>query len=232
MEKTNWIILVIIATVVLGCFNAKEYNQNKAKAIIKENAEYYKTVTELNSFLDHLPSVIRNDSFNLFTAGPSCPPAYECSAQFGDLYLRLEKSTYEKELTELLQRDVIYSTHYMDTINIIIHLSELKKDMFPIPKCNQYYEGKIPIPYLESYDFGLGKNVLEKEIDGKVYREYKYVIPEDLMVYVVDADSGDFWKVNCNEKRPEELKEWQHGYSKGVAISEKEDIAVYWAIIW
>ena len=73
------------------------------------------------------------------------------------------------------------------------------------------------------------KNV---EVDEVPYFDYTYTIPSDLQVYVIEAEAGDFWKVNCNEQRQESLKEWKHGYSRGFATSEEGNILVFWAMIW
>ena len=40
------------------------------------------------------------------------------------------------------------------------------------------------------------------------------------------------FKNKCDEKRPKFLKEWRHGYSKGIAVSDKENLIVFWTMIW
>ena len=104
--------------------------------------------------------------------------------------------------------------------------------MFPVAKCNIYCKGNLPIPYFENYDFGLGVKEEEKEVNGKIYFNYIHTVPEDLKVYVIKAEAGNFWKFDCKENRPETLGKWKHGYSKGVAVSDKYDKVVFWTIVW
>ena len=111
-------------------------------------------------------------------------------------------------------------------------LVELKRNIFREDKCNKWHADKFPIPYFESFDFKLGEIETSKVVNGELHFNYQHIIPSDLEVYVVKSEAGNFWKENCNEVRPESLREWKHGYSKGFAISEKENILMYWAIVW
>jgi hypothetical protein len=165
----------------------------------------------------------------MFWAPPSCPPSYKCRAQYGELYL----ITIRDSVTEVgLRNNFLFKTYYQVDSNIIINQTELRRDMFPVEKCNKSFDKKYPIPYFESYDFNLGEKTFEKVIDGEKYVYDVYTIPGDLEVFVIEAKAGDFWKENCNENRPESLQVWKHGYSKGIAISEKKDLMVYWTMVW
>ncbi len=181
--------------------------------------------------LSHFPTKIKSDKVTYHSAPPSCPPSFNCSAQFGDIYFIVNKPDYKEELKELLKGQISYKTAYSDS-NIILNLTELRQNIFPVEKCNKLYINKMPIPYFESYNFGLGEIDAKKEVNDQLYFDYSYSVPSDLEVYVIQAEAGDFWKESCNEKRPEALKEWQHGYSKGFAISDKANIIVYWVMIW
>ena len=100
-------------------------------------------------------------------------------------------------------------------------------------KCNRFYPNKFPIPYFEKMDFKLGTKESKKTIvGGQAYIDKTYIIPKDLKVYVISAEPGNFWKVDCKENRPETLKDWKNGYSRGIAISEKEHLVVFWVMIW
>lgn len=57
-------------------------------------------------------------------------------------------------------------------------------------------------------------------------------LPEGFDLYVLDAKSGSCCKefgLNTNFQMPEG---WKNGFSRGVAISEKNKTVVYWGIIW
>lgn len=218
------IITFFLIYIFCGC------NVPQVDRILKVAKKEFKKAYREDDLFAHFPRNLEKSSI-ILSSPPYCPPQYKCRAQFGDFILIMNKNNYQKELSELLNGKIIYKTNYSDE-NIIINLSELKRNIFPIVKCNKWYSNKTPIPYFESYDFGLGEKKVKKEIDGEFHFNYTYIIPSDLMVYVIDAKYGDFWIKSCNEKRPKTLKIWQHGYSRGFSVSETANIIVYWVIIW
>tara|TARA_Y100001949_G_C15943886_1_gene311474 strand:- start:549 stop:1187 length:639 start_codon:yes stop_codon:yes gene_type:complete len=51
-------------------------------------------------------------------------------------------------------------------------------------------------------------------------------------LYVIESDSGIFMN---EDKLPNGLytpPNWKHGYSKGIAVNEKDNAIIYWADIW
>ena len=222
---TNFIILIIL---MAKCSSAPlvELNKRYTKSIVNFGNE-----SIIKNINDHFPHKIKNFNLQFYSSPPSCPPTFDCIAQYGDIYLIVNKSDYEEQTNSLMDIPIEYQTEYTED-NIIINLNSLKQDVFSVDKCNKCFSNKLPIPYFESYDFGLGKNIIETKVKNDTLYDYQYTIPDDLEVCVIKAESGDFWKKNCNEKRPASLKEWQHGYSKGFAISKKENKIVYWTMVW
>ncbi len=227
------LIIIFAAIILASCAERQSYYLRETNSILSGQIKIYSDHTIVEGLLDHFPRKIKNDSVGLRAYPPSCPPTFECQAQYGDIELRVLKSDYLIELNELLSKKIEYQTVYNDS-NIIINLSELRRSIFPVEKCNKWYDNKSPIPYFESYDFRLGVKEEKKILGGEEipYFNYIYTIPSDLQVYVIEAKAGDFWKVSCNEARPESLKEWKHGYSKGIAVSDSLGILVFWAMIW
>ena len=172
--------------------------------------------------------MISYPSINLLTES-------RCNNQNGEIVIIGNKSDYLEDLRKVLDKEIFYTTDYFSKSNFIIDITELIRTLSPVVKCNTYHKGSLPIPYFENYDFGLGvKETLTKQIDGepRPRRHTIYNIPEDLKVYVIKAEAGNFWKFGCKENRPETLGKWKHGYSKGVAVSDKYDRVVFWTIIW
>ena len=223
------LIFSLTLLLLIACDNSNVYLSKMNNALKEQKAHYGKEFKKTN-LLSHFPDDILSNGISLRISPPSCPPSYECRAQFGNVYL-ITKNEISNKFTE---PESVFDVKYSEDSNIVINLSELRKDIFPVKKCNKWYQNKLPIPYFESCDFGLGQKVAKKYIDGDSvpYFEYTYTIPSDLYVYVVKAEPGDFWKESCNENRPIALKEWQHGYSKGFAVSEEQNIIVYWVMIW
>jgi len=227
MARNNIIIIVFI--LLCSCAN-KNYIDKDINKSLKKLKENFGTDFLKDSLLSHFPEIINN--VTLFqTNPPACPPSYDCIKQYGDVVLIVDKNDYKNELKSIIEGDILFKTVYSDT-NIVLDLSELERNYFPNTICNKYYNNKMPIPFFESYDFGLGKQKICKEIEGQDYYKYAYVIPSDLVIFLIQAESGSFWKEPCNNNRPEPLKEWKNGYSKGIAISDKQEIAVFWTMIW
>lgn len=204
---------------------------NNVTKLITEQKQTFASESSIKNFLDFFPEKVDDQNALFEVSPPSCPPKYECSAQYGDIYLNLAKDKNIELYNNIMQRKVIYSTKYSDQ-NIILNLYELKDTIFKTQKCNMFFKDKYPIPHFEDYDFGLGCKTDKKIIKGETYFNYTYTVPSDLQVYVIESNYGFFWKSECGETRPLSLRIWEHGYSKGFGISEEKNMIIFWAMIW
>ena len=87
---------------------------------------------------------------------------------------------------------------------------------------NNYY----PIPFFEKEEFaGIGIN------GENIYSNVNTSgLSNGFVIYILDSKPGLFWKgLKPNKYMP---NEWENGYSKGVCINERENIIIYWVIIW
>ena len=230
LNRNFLLIAVILGSFLAGCINKNEsYFLSKMNNALKEQKSNFDKEYQRKNLLSHFPDNIKNNGLSLHSSPPSCPPSFRCSAQFGNIYLICNTTD---STNTFIPDNVLYEVEYISDSNIVIDLSELRRTIFPEAKCNQWYANKYPIPYFESVDFGFGWGKTRKIVDGETYYNYTHTIPPDLKVYVISAEPGNFWKVKCDEKRPASLKEWQNGYSRGIAISEEKDIVVYWTMVW
>lgn len=64
-------------------------------------------------------------------------------------------------------------------------------------------------------------------------KDYKY-LPEDFDLYILELKKGKFLpEKNLNNKNNLfGSSEWKNGLSKGVAISKKRNVCIYWLEIW
>jgi len=219
-------ISLIIFILITNC------NQNYLTKVNKQYIECktsFGKETVIENINSHFPKKITRINSYFLCLPPTCPPSFDCIAQYGEMSL-IENKNNEKRVQELLKQKIIYHTNYNDNNNIIINFYSFKNEGFVSEKYNTWFPGKLPIPFFESYDFGLGKKFTK--LKNETMEVPIYTIPEDLEIYVIDAKPGSFWKYNCNEPRPNTLKEWKHGYSKGFALSNKRKLIVYWTIIW
>lgn len=57
-------------------------------------------------------------------------------------------------------------------------------------------------------------------------------LSENYTIYVLEAKPGEYddnYKMKPNKQMP---KDWEHGYSKGIALNEKDKEIIYWSIMW
>ena len=136
-----------------------------------------------------------------------------------------------KNIDKVRKDSYIFKTKYDSQDNIIIDLYGFKYDRKS--DYNMWHKDKYPVPKFEEVDFLLGTEFeMSEDEKGNVRTVSNYVVPSDLEVVVVDSKSGYFWKASLDNKRPETLREWKHGYSRGYAVSEKYKKIVYWTIVW
>jgi hypothetical protein len=209
MERISINVFLILLTLFITCcsknrFIESEINRNKSvlDKVYKE--------ADLFSFIgSSYKSLELRYSLSL---PPSCPPEFECVAQFGE-YHYIFKFSDKTPLDLPSYNDKI---SYFKEDNFILNQVDFRKGTLECNKCNVANSGSnLPMPYFESLDQG-----------------WEGSFPTDLEVYIVDAKPVDLWIEKCNEKRPETLGDWSNGYSKGYAISEDQNLIIFWVLIW
>jgi hypothetical protein len=51
-------------------------------------------------------------------------------------------------------------------------------------------------------------------------------------IFVIESKPGKYFSEYDLKPSPQMPKNWKNGYSKGIAISEKENTVIYWANVW
>ncbi len=224
--------MFLFLSVLVGC----ETFQRNYQIIDTEILTSFDKNIKIKGLLKHFPVHVSGKITGTISYLPAdTPREYGCKSQNAEIIIIGNRADYLEDFKKAINDTIIYTTNYFSDNNFIIDIPELKRSLFPVEKCNKYYRDEMPIPYFENYDFGLGeKTVLKKQIKGepRPRSHTVYVVPEDLKVYVIAAQAGNFWKFDCNENRPETLGKWKHGYSKGIAISDKTNKVVFWVIVW
>lgn len=57
-------------------------------------------------------------------------------------------------------------------------------------------------------------------------------LTKDFKLYVLDADYGKYIADKYLQECDCLPKKWKHGYSKGIALSDKRQVIIYWVIVW
>jgi len=227
-SRTKIFISIGLIALFFGCYSCTDNSFFTIKGkILREQKTAFDISYKKKKLLCHFPDKKGRSCISFRASPPTCPPKFDCLKQSGYYY-----QIYQLDTTINKPNDILYACRYSNDNNIIIDFTELKKDVFRVEKCNQWFENKYPIPYFEGFNFELGYRSEDTIIDNVLHINVVHTIPSDLEVYVLEAEAGNFWKELCNEKRPESLKKWKNGYSKGIAISKKENIVMYWTIVW
>lgn len=135
-----------------------------------------------------------------------------------DLRLKsIEKQAIEKSLK-------IYNTS--DTCKLVVNRFETEKtkrefiiaevlDSSSIDK--PCYKDLLPIP-----------NFIEYSISSKT----NFWDNHDFLIYVLDAKFGNYSREFNLEPNLQMPNYWSNGYSKGIAINNRNKTVIYWSIIW
>ena len=96
-----------------------------------------------------------------------------------------------------------------------------------------------PIYDFRNADFNMGivpDSVFSMTPYGHYYvRNDKENLPADLVVYVIDAQPGNFWRnkeLADKEPRPVLPEKWKHGYSRGIGVSRSCERVCWWVMAW
>ena len=86
-------------------------------------------------------------------------------------------------------------------------------------KINQdCYKNLYPIPNFIDYSYPKENNELKLEAGFDIY--------------ILEAKSGNYFKEFELLPNPQMPKEWENGYSKGIAINSKNKTLIFWGLIW
>lgn len=217
-------ILLIIILVFTSC---KDYNFERKNnfQFVENNINKYYLIKNVTS---HFPQNIEDKNIiSSFFASPAE------NTSLAEVYI-IKK--FKLDEIRQIKKDInpIFQSNYSDSNNFFIDNSwfRLNNDTSFIKYLNKV-DNKIPIPIFTIIDFNLGyesyMNTIEN--DKKIYWE-RTKCPEDLEVFVLDSRKGNFWKNKIDSQRHKLLNSWQHGYSKGIAISQETLLICYWLIIW
>lgn len=204
-----------ISFLIFGC-NGQSRNS-------KLNAEYIKSKSEFDSILtNQFP-----DKLTTF------PREIVNSKNISKHIVGFMLYEYEKGITEIdsvvndIKKKAIAKYNSKDSCLLIVNRFEtLDSDdnmedviITDSTKINlDCYKKLYPIPNFINYDYP------DKTNDLKLNGNFD--------IYVLESKSGNHFKEFDLLPNPQMPKEWENGYSKGVAVSKEKKTLIYWSIIW
>ena len=218
--------LIIFLNLILqiSCSDLKSYKQQKV--VDNNNSQIEENILVEDAFT-HYPKLNEVEFINAeFTVPPRNRKYYNNSQRASSIL-----TCGFNDSSSMVPASYLYKTNSLAKNNFIVSMI-FKENVVFDNKFDKYYPDSYPIPNFEELDFNLGFEKVDTIINEQRYVYKLYQVPKDLEVYVQDAQCGSFWKEEAEVYRPKTMREWRNGYSKGVAISNERQIAIYWFFIW
>ena len=213
------LFIFTLSLCILFCLNCKSQLQSDYIAV----KQSYEKAIDNCELLDHLPKSIDNSEFidrNMILLNND----NKHNGNYGEILISIKSS--KKEIDQIKSRKFKYVINYSSN-NFYIVDEKIIKDTTKNLDSNLrklLHDSIAPIANIREVDYLLGNK-------NDSYN-YNYIIPNDCVIYVIEAKNGCFWKEGCISKRSDIYGKWKNGFSRGYAISENSGIVTYWMIIW
>ncbi|MFW5872889.1 MAG: hypothetical protein ACOCVN_02770 [bacterium] len=144
-------------------------------------------------------------------------PSYNEDLNSGFYYKIMCREDNLSLLKENIISSAIYITKYNDSCSFIIDRS--KNLYMSYEKCIYCTTNCFPIPrFIEEGDYF---NLNEQ-----------YTLPGDFDIYILEAKRGIFFDDHLINDKINVSESWKHGMTRGIAISDKRNIVIYYIDIW
>jgi hypothetical protein len=228
----NKYLIVIILLLACCCTKVAKKNISKDITINKiYNEEYVKSITFFPLELtQHFPPKASDEFVHYCTdinLSGRLQEQYDCS-MFVIKEINKNESNFILSKFKFLK---IYSATDSDPLLVFSYLEneEIKKENIEIAgktieesrkiaNFNLLKENQLPIPLFDCF-----ATQTSNTFSG---------LNESYKIMIIDAKPGifiDISKLKINKYLP---KKWTHGYSKGIALSKKENKIIYWIVVW
>ena len=204
-------VIIIIFITQVGCKKNNEstmyFGTNKYKQELQEFPEY---------LVDFFPDSMSNTYSVEKSIDTTNQSIYYMNFDFDSPNLEHILTKYKNRIKKSYSAD--------DSTLVIIKRAKFRDNLQPLTISGS--TRLSPIPFFESADLsGIG---IENE---KIYSDStRSGLSNNFNIYILDSKSGNYWKgLKPQDYMPEG---WKNGYSKGVCINEKDNIIIYWFLIW
>lgn len=217
--EIRFIAFLLVLSLFFSCINSEKSKENKIVEIL--NKKYAKAVIFFeDSLTRHFPEKLLNENSS-FT--------YSFSSDMGNLELmlleHLDKMSIVKKL-KVIKNQANESYGANDSCLLIVNRFVNK---------NRHYKVKLTSDQLEMVDQDCYKG--KYPVPNFWHNEYSTEhtackLPSDFDIYVFESKAGKYHKAeNLTEGEFMPIR-WKNGFSRGVAVSKKRSVIIYWLIIW
>lgn len=220
MKKATRLVYIVIIIFLVSFSGCNFQNRRKTEIV----NDYLETKKEVDSWLvKHFPSLLNGE------ISVHINSKIESKNNIG-FYLY----EYNVELSKLKKIQAISEksavAHYKmeDTLIFVINRFETLQTDYngKIPKIDDslyvdstLYARLYPVPNFIGY---------EKPVKTK----NGIWLPTGFDLYVLEAKSGDYCTEFDLKENFQMPKGWKNGFSRGIAINEKEKTIIYWGVLW
>lgn len=213
---------IFLLLIVFFCFSGCSQNRKKENPIHNTLQQRYDETVSFfgKDLMKHFPVKI-DFSKTLFTES--------FSPKMGNLEVKLWNtsplsniSSFENEIKSNCIAEYSASDSCLLIVNPFIDLDSpvgysptISEEQMNFRMCAK---DKYPVPNFWHNDYTTSHN--------------KCRLPDDFVIYVLDAQSGKFMKEDLLTQGKYLPSSWRNGFSRGVAISEFQEVAIYWVIVW
>lgn len=212
-------VLLVLVAFCTGCTCT---NKSVEERIISDlNAKYDNAKSFFGKdFTNHFPKRINEDNIT-FTDG--------LSPELGNLELILTNNIESNHSTELInsfKEKSIASYNAGDSCLLIVNRFARKEKFYAIELSESdkqllnrdCYSNLLPIPNFWHNAFTTEDTYCR--------------LPSDFKLFVLEAKAGKHFDRKYLTDGRFMPEKWKNGYSKGVAISKKRNVIIYWLLIW
>ena len=219
MKKVYVLILIGIG-IIAGCSTGQD--KSVKEHILNDLNTKYNNAKKFfgKAMVSHFP--LKLDSSNItFTEN--------YSPDLGNLELivinRTEKSQLMSIISEFKDKAIGYYSAGDSCLLVVNRFAT----------CDNYYKAK---PYEEELHL-INRDCYSNKLPVPNFWHNEFTtettscsLPEDFTIYVIEADAGEYFDKKYLTKGDFMPSEWKNGYSKGIALSEKKQVIIFWLIIW
>ncbi len=225
MKRFIWLLILFITTITFTSCNVNTFERKKNNLFYLDEFKTYK-----NGLFNHFPEK-KPAGFILSYYNSNVKLVDSC---FGPINYVLASGYYQAKYDSLknhfntLAKESFYPNDtsvllvfpYCDVSvsldGYVVRNLETKKKK-ELARHNRTIQNAIPIPMFEINEFQAST------FSG---------LPDDFKIYVLDAQSGKYMGYKYLQDCVCLPKKWKHGFSKGVALSDKRKVIIYWVTVW
>jgi len=221
MKKIEFFLIVTIC-VCIGCSANTNNDRSTNSKLLKDlNEKFFNTKSFFGKELvNHFPKRITEENIT-FTEN--------LSPEMGNLeFILINKmeNTQILELITTLKKKSITIYNACDSCLLVVNRFARKDNFYDIKLTESdsklvdrdCYSSLFPVPNFWHNDY---------TTDSTECR-----LPRDFNIYVLEAKSGKHFDDKYLTDGRFMPEKWRNGYSKGVAVSEKRNVVIYWLLVW